>query len=216
MTLLPDPFEEFDPMTEEQSAEQTYPNLNARTGPPSTDYRPVEFTPFPLDLREQMIALLIRAMVRGVPLVDIKAVQQSTLSSARTRHDASRFHGEPQTFPAVCWGRPDGYGPYQLAVLTAPHGQETLRVQLTDWDDFRPASAGHRLIENGYMIHPVEQFDPQASGGWKPTPGVPNHYTTRVTYNPYIDQPEQRPAVFLDPAKFERASGKPADMTEDQ
>ena len=39
-------------------------------------------------------------------------------------------------------------------------------VDLPDWETFRPASAGHRLIEHGYMIRP----DARTSGtvnGWR-------------------------------------------------
>lgn len=38
-------------------------------------------------------------------------------------------------------------------------------VDLPDWETFRPASAGHRLIEVGYMISPgVDRAD---LNGWK-------------------------------------------------
>jgi hypothetical protein len=40
-------------------------------------------------------------------------------------------------------------------------------IDLADWESFRPASAGHRLIEVGYMISPgVDRAD---LNGWQPT-----------------------------------------------
>lgn len=39
-------------------------------------------------------------------------------------------------------------------------------VDLPEWESFRPASAGHRLIEHGYMIRP-DARGPQAVNGWR-------------------------------------------------
>jgi hypothetical protein len=38
-------------------------------------------------------------------------------------------------------------------------------IDLPDWGTFRPASAGHRLIEHGYMIRP-DARGPGAVNGW--------------------------------------------------
>lgn len=38
-------------------------------------------------------------------------------------------------------------------------------IDLPDWESFRPASAGHRLIEHGYMIRP-DARGPETLSGW--------------------------------------------------
>lgn len=38
-------------------------------------------------------------------------------------------------------------------------------IDLTDWETFRPASAGHRLIEHGYLIRP-DARTPETVNGW--------------------------------------------------
>lgn len=55
---------------------------------------------------------------------------------------------------------------YQINVLD---DQLTIHatIDLDDWERFRPASAGHRLIEVGYMISPgVDRAD---LNGWQRT-----------------------------------------------
>lgn len=55
---------------------------------------------------------------------------------------------------------------YQINVLD---DQLTIHatIDLADWENFRPASAGHRLIEVGYMISPgVDRAD---LNGWQRT-----------------------------------------------
>lgn len=62
----------------------------------------------------------------------------------------------------------------QLAILAT--------VDLPDWESFRPASAGHRLIEVGFMIRPgVDRAD---LNGWKP---VTNGYTVPVVSIEEVD-----------------------------
>lgn len=39
-------------------------------------------------------------------------------------------------------------------------------IDLPDWETFRPASAGHRLIERGYMIRP-DARGPETVNGWR-------------------------------------------------
>jgi hypothetical protein len=39
-------------------------------------------------------------------------------------------------------------------------------IDLPDWETFRPASAGHRLIEHGYMIRP-DARGPETVNGWR-------------------------------------------------
>lgn len=55
---------------------------------------------------------------------------------------------------------------YQLNVIALDDQLTTLvTVDLPDWDRFRPASAGHRLIEVGYMIRPgIDRAD---MNGWR-------------------------------------------------
>lgn len=48
-----------------------------------------------------------------------------------------------------------------------------IKLQLdVDWDNWRPASAGHRLIEHGYMTDPAAHFTSGAAAGWSELPGI--------------------------------------------
>lgn len=54
---------------------------------------------------------------------------------------------------------------FQINVLD--HNLEILAtIDLPDWESFRPASAGHRLIEHGYMIRP-DTRTPETVNGWR-------------------------------------------------
>jgi hypothetical protein len=58
-------------------------------------------------------------------------------------------------------------------VVVDPVSFETLcRIDLPDWNRMRFASAGHRLIEHGYMLHPAARTWPDWINGWKPEPGI--------------------------------------------
>lgn len=54
---------------------------------------------------------------------------------------------------------------YQLNVLDADL-RVVVTVDLPEWEAFRPASAGRRLIEQGYMIQP-DARGPQTRDGWR-------------------------------------------------
>jgi len=74
-----------------------------------------------------------------------------------------------------------------ITVLEMTTVQTQFRLELGNWHGFRPASAGHRLIENGYMIDP--QMHNTAAGnvsGWILVPGA--GWITRVIE--YIAEPE--------------------------
>ncbi|MEU4352804.1 hypothetical protein [Streptomyces sp. NPDC023838] len=49
-----------------------------------------------------------------------------------------------------------------------PEPEQMLRIELPEWDDFRAASAGHRLIEYGFQVLPAAHFEPDRAAGWKP------------------------------------------------
>lgn len=71
---------------------------------------------------------------------------------------------------------------FQINVLDE-HLTVLATVDLPDWESFRPASAGHRLIEAGYMIRPgVDRAD---LNGWKP---VANGYTVPVVSLEEVDR----------------------------
>lgn len=54
---------------------------------------------------------------------------------------------------------------YQINVLD--DGLNILAtIELPDWETFRPASAGHRLIEHGWMIRP-DARGPESVNGWR-------------------------------------------------
>lgn len=69
---------------------------------------------------------------------------------------------------------------YQINVIALDDNLSTLAtIDLPDWESFRPASAGHRLIEAGYMIAPgIDRAD---MNGWKP---VPNSHAYKVPVVP--------------------------------
>lgn len=73
---------------------------------------------------------------------------------------------------AVCELRrgPDG-GYYRdiwsLRVISTTTGAVVHVIALPEWDDIRPASAGHRLIEHGYMTMPATHYAPDAAAGWR-------------------------------------------------
>lgn len=55
---------------------------------------------------------------------------------------------------------------YQINVLD--EGLNILAtIDLPEWETFRPASAGHRLIEHGWMIRP-DARTPETVNGWRP------------------------------------------------
>jgi hypothetical protein len=78
---------------------------------------------------------------------------------------------KPEPLMAACTPNslPDADGEvehgFQINVLN--EGMDILAtIDLPDWESFRPASAGHRLIEHGYMIHP-EARGPETVNGWR-------------------------------------------------
>jgi hypothetical protein len=76
---------------------------------------------------------------------------------------------------ATCTGTPDGY---RIRVLAEDHEGDLVDL-FFDWDSFRPASAGHRLIEHGYMIRP-DARTPEAVNGWREAPGQPGTWSVPV------------------------------------
>jgi hypothetical protein len=64
---------------------------------------------------------------------------------------------------------PTESGGYVITVTQhTPEPEELARIELPDWDDFRPASAGHRLIEQGFQVLPAAHYEPDRAAGWKP------------------------------------------------
>lgn len=60
-------------------------------------------------------------------------------------------------------------GGYVITVTKhTPEPVELLRLDLPDWDHFRSASAGHRLIERGFQVLPAAHYEPDRAAGWKP------------------------------------------------
>ncbi|MFJ9907942.1 hypothetical protein ACIRVK_34560 [Streptomyces sp. NPDC101152] len=76
---------------------------------------------------------------------------------------------------ATCTSTPDGY---RIRVLDEDYGVYLVHL-FFDWDSFRPASAGHRLIEHGYMIRP-DARTPNAVNGWREVPGQPETWSVPV------------------------------------
>ncbi|NUV64302.1 hypothetical protein [Streptomyces sp. CAI-85] len=100
----------------------------------------------------------------------------STGETHRKAVDAVR-HDQAADLTAVCTpnshpgedGRVE-HG-YQLNVLDAEL-RIVATVDLPEWESFRPSSAGHRLIEHGYMIRP-DARGPETVNGWRQaSPGL--------------------------------------------
>lgn len=83
---------------------------------------------------------------------------------------------------AICAATPDGH---RLRVLTDEQGETLLDLSF-DWTSFRPASAGHRLIDHGYMIRP-DARSPEAVNGWRFVIGQPETWSVPVIT---VDQAE--------------------------
>ncbi len=45
----------------------------------------------------------------------------------------------------------------------------TIAAWEVDWHNYRPSSAGHRMIEYGYSVLPAAHHDPRRCAGWEPT-----------------------------------------------
>ncbi|WP_105968385.1 hypothetical protein [Streptomyces geranii] len=76
---------------------------------------------------------------------------------------------------AICTGTPDGF---RIRVLDEDHGVYLVHLFL-DWGSFRPASAGHRLVEHGYMIRP-DARTPETVNGWREVAGQPATWSVPV------------------------------------
>jgi hypothetical protein len=87
----------------------------------------------------------------------------------------SPTQGERPMTTAICSPTADGY---VLRVVGDTASSDLVRVDL-DWEEFRPASAGHRLIENGWMIRP-DARGPETVNGWRETPTAAGHWSVPV------------------------------------
>lgn len=56
--------------------------------------------------------------------------------------------------------------PVSLAALDPTALAEVLKIELPDWETFRPASAGHSLVERGFMTTPDVHCEPDTMAGW--------------------------------------------------
>jgi len=89
------------------------------------------------------------------------------------RGDSLRAMTDDTSLLATCTPNslPDAEGKtahgFQINVLD--HGMNIITtINLPEWESFRPASAGHRLIEHGFMIRP-DARGPETVNGWSPT-----------------------------------------------
>ena len=72
--------------------------------------------------------------------------------------------GSPRGYIAVASGT--GLRGYLISVVETDSLLPVLRIDLPEWESFRPASAGHRLIEHGYMTNSDAHFRPETAAGW--------------------------------------------------
>ncbi|MFF7198245.1 hypothetical protein ACFZAM_31615 [Streptomyces sp. NPDC008079] len=63
----------------------------------------------------------------------------------------------------VTW---DGRGEHWTVTVCGNDGRQLLQQTYEHWTDFRPASAGHRLIEHGYMPNPERYLIKDAVASW--------------------------------------------------
>ncbi len=89
-------------------------------------------------------------------------------------------------------GGPIGWHFY---VLTVEDASLALAYTLDDWTAWRPASAGHRLIDRGYMVSPPAHFEDDRVAGWAPLPGgrwsAPLHLLEDVVGKPTAEDQEE-------------------------
>lgn len=73
---------------------------------------------------------------------------------------------EPEILPTIMQASATGQplGPWVITV-THVNGAFVARVDL-DWEEFRPASAGHRLTEKGLRVLPSAMMHPGTHAGW--------------------------------------------------
>lgn len=55
---------------------------------------------------------------------------------------------------------------WHITVLRTSDAAPVHTLVLRDWTTWRPASAGHRLIEAGYMLPAAAHFAPGREAGW--------------------------------------------------
>ncbi|WP_316782820.1 hypothetical protein [Streptomyces sasae] len=86
---------------------------------------------------------------------------QNALQDARQR---------PVPFLAVA-EEADGPAGWYIHVLAVDGPTLAHALAFPQWTDWRPASAGHRLIEKGYMVHPPAHVETDRAAGWQHLPG---------------------------------------------
>lgn len=85
---------------------------------------------------------------------------------------------------------PNGYV-ITVTDYNAPEPEQLLRVDLDEWDYFRSASAGHRLIEKGFAVLPAAHFERDRAAGWKAGPDGLTY--SAPVYRLPEDAPEEEP-----------------------
>ncbi|MFF9908771.1 hypothetical protein ACF1HU_35825 [Streptomyces olivaceus] len=76
-----------------------------------------------------------------------------------------------QDAPYLAVGEPTA-GPYgwHFTVIRVVDRATVLTFDMPKWGEWRPASAGHRLIERGYITSPPAHFEPDRAAGWESLP----------------------------------------------
>ncbi|MGW6605471.1 hypothetical protein [Streptomyces sp. NPDC055036] len=101
---------------------------------------------------------------------------------------------EAAPFRAI--GTPNA-GPYgwRIVVTRIEDGTTVLDLDYPEWSDWRAASAGHRLIEHGYMVSQPSHFHPERVGGWAVEPGGKKFTASVYSRDHYVgpapDAPEK-------------------------
>lgn len=76
----------------------------------------------------------------------------------------AQWPAEPTGYTAFAAPTPDPLG-WHLHVI-GPTGECVASVDLPDWAEWRGASAGHRLIEHGYMVTAASHWEADRAAGW--------------------------------------------------
>lgn len=100
-----------------------------------------------------------RPLLDGPPPVDEQPVDgPAVLMATCTPNSAPFWHDDVQRCE---------HG-FQINVLDAEL-HIVVTIDLPEWESFRPASAGHRLIEHGWMIapHTRDEQHPETVNGWR-------------------------------------------------
>lgn len=106
-------------------------------------------------------------LTQGTPRATLYGGVDSRTAVPNLREQAETAPGGSFLAEAI----PTDPGGYVITVTDYTVAPEQLaRIDLPDWDHFRAASAGHRLIEHGYAVLPAAHMTKDRFAGWQAAP----------------------------------------------